>query len=267
MWSARIDRRAWRARLAAPHTLWLGPDGLWDFGARPGWRPAGARTGAEAAALRSAGFEAWCQAHPGQACHLVLSAWWVHELVLDPALPLADDRARLAYARGLLRHYHGDAAAHWPLAAWQAAGRHGVSALHGLDLAALQALAGQAGVALRSVRPWWSLALARALWQAPPLARAASSRLLVVDGRLVSQLDLVHGALDTLRLRQLDQATPQALQALRPDEPATLCCALGHGLSTGGAALGGVTLLGPLHGPVPDALWCTPAGEPPRPAA
>ena len=256
----------WLSWRGPPHALWLGRNGLWDYGARPGWR----RPAAPAptvptpyaptppAPVRHASFDAWCQAHPGAACELAVSSWLLHELLLDAALPLADDPARLVYARGLLQHYHGDEAAEWPLAAWQVAGRHGVSALHGLRLPALQHSARQAGVVLRAVRPWWSLALALArppVMPTAPAAPAALWRLLVVDGSLVTQIDLVHGALDRLQNRCLSAAAGPALQALIDDAPALACHALGHGLAAPVVLPPGLVALAPLDGPAPAALW------------
>ena len=252
---------AWLRRLAPSHALWQGPDGLWDFGPLPGWRlwrPAAAPDGP---ARHHASFDAWCQAHPGQGCQLLLSAWLLHELLLDPGLPLADDTARLRYARGLLQHYHGDAAAQWPLAAWQAGGRRGVSALHALHLPALQASARRAGVALRTVRPWWSLALAAAQQQLPALATADSARLLVVDGLLVTQIDLARGGLQQLQQRRLATACPAGLQALQAALPPVACCAAtGHGLQQPwpvdpAHAPSGIQALGSLQGAAPAALW------------
>ena len=283
----RPTRSTWSTWLSwrgPPHALWLGRNGLWDYGARPGWRrpaapaltvptpdavtPLAVTPLAVTSLVRTppapvphASFDAWCQAHPGAACELAVSSWLVHELLLDAALPLADDPARLVYARGLLQHYHGDEAAEWPLAAWQVAGRHGVSALHGLRLPALQHSARQAGVALRAVRPWWSLALALARPLVMPTALAASAspaalwRLLVVDGSLVTQIDLVHGTLDRLQNRCLGAAEGPALQALVDDAPALACHALGHGLVAPVVLPQGLVALAPLDGPAPAALW------------
>lgn len=254
----------WLSWRGPPHALWLGRNGLWDYGARPGWRrPAAPAPSAPTspAPVPHASFDAWCQAHPGAACELAVSSWLLHELLLDAALPLADDPARLVYARGLLQHYHGDDAADWPLAAWQVAGRHGVSALHGLRLPALQHSARQAGVVLRAVRPWWSLALALArppvmpTAPAAPAAQAALWRLLVVDGSLVTQIDLVHGTLDRLQNRCLSAAEGLALQPLVDDTPALACHALGHGLAVPVVLPQGLVALGSLAGPAPAALW------------
>lgn len=242
----------WLRRRGASRVLWLGRHGLWDYGAAPGWRRLSA---APAAPQHHASFDAWCQAHPGAACDLVVSSWLLHELLLDTALPLADDPARLAYARNLLQHYHGDEAADWPLAAWQVAGRHGVSALHGLRLTALQHSARQAGVVLRAVRPWWSLALSLARPPGRPNDPAPAWRLLVVDAGLVTQIDLVRGTLDRLQNRRLGTAEGLALQALVDDLPALACHAVGHGLATPAVLPHGLVALGPLDGPAPAALW------------
>ena len=269
-----------RLHQSTPQALWLGPDGLWDMGTLPAGWPMGAPRAGPAPPQRFADFDAWCQAHPGQACTLWLSAWGVHELVVDAALPLAGDSGLLAYARPLLVHYHGQAAAHWSLTTWQAAGRRGVSALHGWPLAGLQASARQAGVHLRWVRPWWCQALVMAVQAAPALVQAAAARLLVVEGRLVSDLTLARGALVGLQQRRLADNTPAALQALAQDGPATVCWALGHGLQDEGAgerrltpltARTGIVVLGRLTGLAPAAPGCQTQAQAqtqvPRPAA
>ena len=269
--SAPTERSTWTRRLAPPHALWLGPSGLWDFGPMPSWRPWAPPATGSAGPRRHASFDSWCRAMPGQGCQLVLSAWLLHELLLDPALPLADDTARLRYARGLLQHYHGGAAAQWPLAAWHAGGQRGVSALHALSLPALQTSARQAGVALRMVRPWWSLALALAQQQLPALAAADSARLLVVDGLLLTQIDLAHGRLRQLQQRRLADASPAAVQTLHATLPPAQCCAAtGHGLHPPwpdhSAGLPGIHVLGSLQGEAPAALWCGTAATAAAPA-
>jgi hypothetical protein len=262
-----IERPAWGTRLAPSHALWLGPDGLWDHGPMPGWRPWRPAGPPSPVPQRHASFDAWCHTHQGLGCQLLLSGWLLHEVLLDAHLPLTDDTARLAYARNLLQHYHGDAALQWPLAAWQAGGRHGVSALHAHTLPALQASARQGGVALRRMRPWWSLALAMAWQLVPALAQAGTARLLVVDGRLVTQLELERGRVMQLLQRRLADAQAASLRAWHATLPAAACSvALGHGLTAPWQATDGDTLqcLGDLQGPAPAALW---AGTAPVPLA
>ncbi|MBC7940296.1 MAG: hypothetical protein H7Z19_11120, partial [Chitinophagaceae bacterium] len=75
------------------HHLLLAETGLWD------------------GATLHADFAAWCSARGGQRCTLWLSSACLFELVCEPDLPLADDAAALAWARGVLQHYHGEAAA------------------------------------------------------------------------------------------------------------------------------------------------------------
>ena len=187
-------------------------------------------------ALTPSDWPAWCQAHAGRSVRLWLGASLTHELALAPDLALGDDPALLAYARPLLQHYHGEAAAHWPLAAWRCgaglqAPQRGVSALHGVDLVALQAAAGQAGVRLQAVQPGWSAALALA--RVPALAVASQAQLLVVEGPLLTQLHTRHGQLLQLQRRRLPQAHWAALQAwwqAQPEQALGPAWAVGHGL-------------------------------------
>lgn len=264
MWSARTEAAAadaahpplpWRSRLAPARALWLGPGGLWDAGATA-WPQ---RRGPVQAPQHHAGLADWCQGRRGQAARLWLSGHWLHEVLVDARLPLADDAALLAYARGLLQHYHGDAAAAWPLAAWRAGGARGVSALHGVPLAPLRAAARQAGVALRSVQPAWAAALAAARRRAPLLARAPAARLLVVEGDQFSQIDLAGGRITALQQRRLAAPTWAALQAWVALAPVTPCAVFDQGLAgapdRAAADAAGLCLLGPLvaaapgHGP------------------
>jgi len=241
---------AWRG---APATaLWLSPAGLWAAG------------GGAAPPQRFDDLAAWAAAHPGGAARLWLSGWHTLDLLADPALPLPDDAAVLAHLRPLLQHYHGDAAADWPLAAWRAGGRCGASALHGLDWATLQQAAAAHGVTLRAVQPWWPRALALALQREPALGRAAQARLLLVEGGLLQVLDLAHGALCGLQQRRLADATPAALAdwlaaADGPTPAAVLGCGLDGHAAPAAAALGHADLTGALpppiwwQGPAPDA--------------
>ena len=270
--------------MTAPHVLWLGPGGLWDFGPAPRrrlWRGPGdagqANTGP--AASHHADFQAWCQANVGRRCSMLLSGWLLHELVMDAALPLRNDPQRLAYARQLMVGYHGEAAHAWPMAVWHATGRHGVTALHALRLAELQDQALASRVSLRKLGPWWCGALALALVAEPRLARSARARLWVVDGLLATQVDLAQGRLAHVQQRRLAAPTLAGLADLqaslqdslqdsqqadqradqRADQharlpPLDLCFALGHGLSPG-PAVGPMVLLGSLSGRSPPAPW------------
>ena len=182
--------------------------------------------------------------------------------MIETGLPLADDAALLRYARGVLQHYHGDAAAGWPLAAWQAAGARGVSALHAVALDSLQASLRSAGVALRSLRPAWCQALAVAARQQPALLQGHNTRLLVVEGARLTQLDLAQGRLVGLQHRRLAQASLAALTDWVADHPVPLCLAVGHGLAAPLTAVdrpaglpSGLTVLGRLDSPVPGLGW------------
>lgn len=210
-------------------------------------------------ATTPADWPAWCQAHAGRHVQLWLGASLTHELALAPGLALGDDAALLAYARPLLQHYHGEPAAHWPLAAWRCgaglrAPQRGVSALHGVDLAALQAAARQAGVRLQAVQPWWSAALALALARVPALAASDQAQLLVVEGPLLTQLQLQRGRLRQAQRRRLPQARWAALQTwwqAQPDQALGPAWAVGHGLPD--VPIPGPTST-PATAPAPDAV-------------
>jgi hypothetical protein len=240
--------------------LWWGPSGLWHADGSPD------------GATHWDDLDAWCAAHPGQRASVWLSAWWVVDVLVDAALPLHDDAALLAYVRPLLQHYHGDAAAPWPLAAWQAGAARGASALHGLDLAAMQHTAQRHGVRLAALQPWWARALRLALARQPALAREPAAQLAVVEGRLVTRLDLARGQLVGLQQRRLPQASTAALQSWLADEPVALQCCLGHGLvddlpnshSTRSIATDsglGSMALGRLDGLAPPPAWWAPGAS------
>lgn len=240
-------RRAQRwiaARSAPAHLLLLQPDALWDAGRRGAGTP-----------VRHAGLAAWCEAHPGAACELLLSGRLLHSVVCEPDLPLDDEAATAAYVRQLLTHYHGSAAQRWPVAAWHSGGRRGGCALHGADLADWQALASEHGVHLRSARPWWSLLLPRALRAAPELASAPQASLLVVEGAWVTRVGLHSGACSALQNHRLDAPSVAALDDLARSLAAGgagVPLAIGHGLDT--ATPQHLRPLAPLHD-APPVAW------------
>lgn len=161
--------------------------------------------------------DAWCREHPGTAVELIVSVRALHELVVEPGLPLPDLDAVQAYAQQQFAHYFGAAAQRFAVAPWRVAGRSGASALHGLDLAALQARAAAAQVRLVRVRPAWSAWLA----SLPASVRAATGRLVWHEGSdgdvTVVVIEVEQGRVGALQLRRLHRlgdlggATPLAL--------------------------------------------------------
>ena len=239
---------------APPHT---GALGLWARFTQPMHTLRLRADGLHEGPRRWASFQAWCQDHPGQRCTLLLGAAWLHEALAAAALPLADDAAALAWAAPLLQHYHGEAASTWPLAAWQAGRRRGTSALHGLDLAALQATATAHQVQLTAVAPEWQHRLRHTLTTQPALGNAPA-RLLLQEPGWVSVLDLHHGQLLALQLRRWPEA--DALAHWQADTGTTWVCASNDDsgsvaqplaaapLAMGTHRLGWPSLLGPARG-------------------
>lgn len=227
MWSLTLDRR----RAAS----FLGPDGLWD-GRRhhPDWR-------------------SWRNAAGTGRCCLWLAGSMVHDLVADPTLGLDDPADVAAWARAQWTHYHGAAARDWPIATWSARGRRGASALHGVDLRALQAQAGTAQVTLVSVRPWWTQVLALCLARPDGVGRG-SKQLLVLEGSHAVQVTLRGGRVETVRHRRLDHATAAEVSALVAEQaPPEATYAVGYGMAD--QAIAGVEVLAPLNDTSPPAAW------------
>lgn len=159
-------------------------------------------------------FEAWCRDMPGTAVDLVVSARALHELVVEPGLPLADLDAVQAYAQQQFAHYFGAAAQRFAIAPWRVGEAAGASALHGLDLAALQARAAAAQVRLASVRPAWSVWLAAL----PAATRAGSGRVVWHEGA-EGEMTAVVIQLDRGRIVGLQSRRLQRLADLGGDAP------------------------------------------------
>lgn len=216
---------------------------------------AGAWDGREHHADLAAAFAA----HRGRRVLLWLSSAVLVETPCPDGLPLADDAAALEWARGVLQHYHGEAAAGWPLAAWQGARRRGVSAWRAPSLAPVHAAARAAGVHLAGVRPWWPAVLRQALRHDATLARGPA-RLLMAEGPCLTTLELADGAPDDVQVRRLAGADGAALAAWHATQPARATRAVGYGLRDTAAA-GALALdAEALARPAPALRWLTAAG-------
>lgn len=155
-------------------------------------------------------FAAWCRDLPGTAVELVVSARALHELVVEPGLPLADLDAVQAYAQQQFAHYFGAAAQRFAIAPWRLGEVAGASALHGLDLAALRSQAEAADVRLAGVRPAWSAWLAAL----PAATRAGSGRAVWHEGDVAVVIQLDRGRVTGLQSRRV-----QSLADLGGDAP------------------------------------------------
>jgi hypothetical protein len=151
-------------------------------------------------------FAAWCKEHPGTAVELVVSARALHELVVEPGLPLADLDAVQAYAQQQFAHYFGAAAQRFAIAPWKLGDAAGASALHGLDLAALRS----ERVHVAAVRPVWAVWLA----SLPAGTRAGSGRAVWHEGEVAVVIQLDRGRVTALQPRRIN-----ALADLGGDAP------------------------------------------------
>lgn len=195
-------------RRLQPRALLLTADTLWDA----------------AEGKSHDGFGAWCRAHAGQACELWVGAALLSDLVCEPGLPLRVPAARAAWARRVLQHYHGEAAAAWPLLPWRHRSALGACALRGPVLAEWQAQAAEHGVRLVAVRPLWPALLDRLLAQRPSLRRAAAGQAWLVEAgpeqAQVTRIALANGGLTAVSRRRLQAPWPAALQGLLDATPA-----------------------------------------------
>jgi hypothetical protein len=253
----------WVGRMAQRHSLLLGNAVLWDAGSARAPHPT---------ATRYKSFDHWCERNPGRVCDVWLSPNRVHEMVCDPALPLATDPALVALARSAFVERYGDAALAWTLVPWSTQGQQGVSAIHGVDLGQLALVARQHRVRLNALRPRWVRVLALTLDRLPALRAIPQAWVVIVEGTVVSALRLHRGTLSEVRSETLPNARPASLAAfssrLRAATPGGFTeapvFAMGHGLSRGATA--GVTALGRLDGRAPPTDWMFPptAGDTPQ---
>ena len=203
------------ARWRTPRPLLLAADGLWDLPQR----------------TRHADFAAWCGAqarpharHPRQRCTLWIGSSLLTDLVCETGAPLQSPTLRAAWARRVLAHYHGDAAAAWALLPWRRQSALGASALHGVPLQALRDTAAAHAVNLMAVRPLWPLLLDHLLARRPTLRRATTARALLLegaaDGAVLTLVSLAAGRVVAVSRRRLQPATADRLQAVLQEDTA-----------------------------------------------
>lgn len=249
-------REAWQAvrqrRIA--HPLFVRPSEVWSYALDE-----------PHAAQRYDTVEAWCAAHRQFNAYLVVSGHATHEVVVkdDNTLPLHDAGAVVAWAAQQFVRRHGTAAQQWPVAPWQAAGRHGATAIHGLDLRAAEESAQAHKVRLRAVHTWWPVALAAAMRQQPELGAAPRWQLFIAEGRLLTRVACSEGTVADVEQCWLERpslpALRQLLQQLVPSGPgADASVLLGYGID--GATPGAVNdlpvrTLGALDGACPAYAW------------
>jgi hypothetical protein len=154
----------------------IAPDAVWHYGA--------ASAGLPRAPQPFADLPAWLAAHAGVSVHAVLSSRCSKSLLLDAGADgvAADDSTGLGtLARARLMQVWGDAAVDWPLRTWSGRRRHGACAWADAQAVRWLADAQEAGVRVRSLQPWWSVALGRVIAEQPQWGRDERSALLVCE--------------------------------------------------------------------------------------
>lgn len=205
-----------------------------------------------------ADFEAWCAAHAGLSVRIVLSSALTHQLVADPALPLADTEAVLAWVRHQFVHYHGAHAEHWALAPWCDGPQRGAIALHALELHTLLQSAARHRVTIQAIEPWWSVALRLATRRAPVLASGEAAELWLVEGMQLTRVRCADRRVQGIEQRWLDAADEAALARLiaelcgSDNPPWVLGCGLA---SDAGRPLATARVLGALEERCPAPEW------------
>lgn len=189
---------------------------------------------------------------------LHLPATQLVDLVCPEGLTPAS--ARLAWAKRVLAHYHGETASSWPLLDWPSLGARIVTAWRGGDAVQAQRESQAAGYGLISVSPRWPLLLQALLRSRPALRRAQSGRALLLetgtDGTAVlTQATLRHGRLQALHRRRLDAPWPGSLLTLHHGEISGPLVAAWVQGANGPAHVGTLTAAGldaQAQGDVPD---------------
>lgn len=240
---------------AATHSGWAGAL------LPPGWRRAETHLVLDSRGLwhgaeRHQDLASWAQAARDRGARLPrrlrlhLSGELLHEWPCDPALPLANDDERLAWAQRLQEQYHGPDAARWPLAVWNGRG-HGVcswaqpiaagpqreSRTGSKAHAAVRQWRDEArrlGFQCASIMPLWRAGLLAARQQVPAYSRLPEYTLLFVEASQVTVITLARGKPSQVLRRRLPAATLASLRqfvAALPPRQRACCVALGAGLA------------------------------------
>ncbi len=248
--------RSLRRRLASPpvHALLADARGVWA------WAPGDCY----APATYHGELQDWIRAHAGCEMKLWVADALTQDLEDADTARLGDDRSLRRHARDAFVTRHGAAAAAWPLATWQDSAIPGAIALSGIDLAALERHGQRHGVRIRAVAPWWHHAYVEARRCVPGLARMASARVGVVQGRYTTWISVSGGAMSGVRRQVLEQPCVDALRAAMADAApaeAGMTVLLGHGLDDGHRTdATGAFVLGRLDGEQPPQ-WLRPSTQ------
>jgi hypothetical protein len=206
----------------------------------------------------------WCAAHPGVRCRVLLGSQWQQVLTLDlPGLALPAGQPRRVHGRAVLRdaakqrlvHFHGAAAADWPLALWRstrAAGACALAVAAPATASRLLTVPAQHGLRLQQVQPAWWWALRQALDSDATLRKAPEALLLLDEDEVTTAVALRQGHIVGLLVQRQPAAAAAAdAQPLAQQQVAGGLAVLGLGADARVLRL-------PLW-PLAQAAWRLPA--------
>ncbi len=257
------------------HVVWFGPHGAITRTAGVA-QPELLGGAAESGVLSRADvlFEAWCAAHPNSCCDVWLSSHLVHNLLIEPELPLLSLVDMRDYVRQQFAYYRGDAALAWPVATSVSGWGRVASVPDGFDLGRWRTAARRHGVHLRTLRPDWTRVAGEALRFAVSKREGAAGidtaqplRLVLTEPGVFTSLRMEGGRCVSLRRQMHDGGELAGLMArVEQDGAGKLPTVVaGHGLlSNALAGREGLRCLQSAVSPWPDLA--VPVRPTPRPA-
>lgn len=226
-WMQELPRSVGLRRSA--QAVFVDAQGVWSWAVGDSLTPA--------ARLDSMG--SWFARNPGSDVTVWTSAQLLQNFEAEAATAELADGDFESRVREQFVSRHGSHAQQWPTATWQTRAGRGASALAGMDLSVLWSEAEQHDVQVQAVTPWWYHAYKTALQCVSSLRSSGNAAVCIVEGDQIAWIACSHGAMTSIRQRQLAAPTIAALacemrsirnQSSRHSEPTVI---LGQGIKDG----------------------------------